>query len=97
MANKKDVMERVHEILGGTKKDAGIAVDAVISSISDLFVKEGEVKLVGFGTFTTAVSKARKARNPKTGEAIDVPAKTRAKMRFSTALKEEIQASFPVE
>jgi DNA-binding protein HU-beta len=96
MANKKDVVNAVHEILGGTKKDSGIAVDAVVSAVSELFVKEGEVKLVGFATFTTAVSKARKARNPKTGETIDVPAKTRAKIRFSKALKEEIELKWPV-
>ena len=95
MANKKDVADMVAENLEISKKAAGEIVNTVIGAITELYVKDGEVKLVGFGTFTTSARKARTARNPKTGEPIDVPAKTAPKMNFAKALKDEIEANFP--
>ena len=49
---------------------------------------DGKVALVGFGSFLLADKKARTARNPKTGEAVEVPAKVVPKFRPSAALKE---------
>jgi integration host factor subunit beta len=49
------------------------------------------VSLYGFGTFQTAVTKARKARNPQTGADIEVPEKNRVKFAAFAALKNSVQ------
>jgi DNA-binding protein HU-beta len=95
MANKKDVVERVAGDLEVSKKAAGDIVNTVMGAMKDLFVQDGELRLVGLATFHTKVQSARKAKNPSTGEPIDVPAKMVPKIRFAKALKEEIKAVFP--
>jgi DNA-binding protein HU-beta len=52
--------------------------------------KKDGVKLVGFGTFTTSKRKARTGRNPQTGEAIKIPARTVPVFRPGTILKEAV-------
>jgi DNA-binding protein HU-beta len=88
--NKKDLKDFVASEANITKKDAGIAIDTVLEGIMSGIEEDGKVTLVGFGTFTVAARKARKARNPQTGEPIDVPAKTVPKFRPSAAMKEMV-------
>ena len=88
--NKTDLRNAVAEDVGITKKEAGIMVDAVIEGIKDGLMGDGKVTLVGFGTFSLDARNARTARNPKTGEAIDVPAKTVPKFKASSILKAEV-------
>jgi DNA-binding protein HU-beta len=88
--NKKDLKDFVASEANITKKDAGIAIDTVLEGILSGIEEDGKVTLVGFGTFTVAARKARKARNPQTGEPIDVPAKTVPKFRPSAAMKEMV-------
>lgn len=49
--------------------------------------KEARVTIQGFGSFTWVTKKARTARNPKTGEAVDVPAKETLKFKASSQLE----------
>lgn len=88
--NKKDLVNKVAEALNITKKDAGLAVTATIDSIANGIATDGKVTLVGFGTFSLAARAARVARNPQTGEPIDVPAKTVPKFKPSKNLKEAV-------
>jgi DNA-binding protein HU-beta len=88
--NKKDLKDFVASEANITKKDAGIAIDTVLEGIMSGIEEDGKVTLVGFGTFTVAARKARKARNPQTGESIDVPAKTVPKFRPSAAMKDMV-------
>lgn len=67
--------------------------DAVVNSILDTITettKSEKVSLTGFGTFETVDKEARKARNPKTGEEIDVLAKKAFKFKASNTLKTKI-------
>lgn len=74
MANKQDIVAKVIETAGLTKKDAKNATNAVLDAIKG-FVTEGEkVQLIGFGTFDVRERSARKGRNPQTGEEIAIPA-----------------------
>ena len=57
-----------------TKKDAQVAVDCVLETIVKSLKKGKDVTLVGFGTFKVASRKARKGRNPQTGEVIQIKA-----------------------
>lgn len=86
--NKASLIDYVALAANVTKKDARAAIDAVLNGVIDGLNTDGKVALVGFGTFLLANKKARVARNPKTGEAVDVPAKVVPKFRPSASLKE---------
>jgi DNA-binding protein HU-beta len=70
-----------------TKAAAGDALEAFIGGVtSALKKKDGKVTLVGFGTFSKTRRKARKGRNPQTGEKITIKAATVAKFKASKKL-----------
>jgi len=87
--NKKGLTDYVADEAGITKKDANALIGVVLAGVTKGITEEGKVTLVGFGTFSVVARAARKARNPKTGEPIDVPAKTVPKFKPSKALKEK--------
>jgi DNA-binding protein HU-beta len=88
--NKADLVNEVSRILK-TKKDAQMAVDCVLSSIIKTLEKGGSVTLVGFGTFKVAERKARKGRNPQTGEEMNIAARKVPKFVSGKALKEAVK------
>ncbi len=88
--NKNDLIAAVADTTGLTKADAAKAVDAVLDSITDSLKKQTEVRLVGFGTFTVAKRAASEGRNPRTGEAIKIPASKRPKFSAGKALKDAV-------
>jgi len=65
-------------------------VKAVLDGITQGLKKSGEVRLVGFGTFTATKMKAREATNPQTGDKIKIPARKRAKFKASKTLHEAV-------
>jgi len=89
--NKADIANAVHEKLGGTKVQAEEVVDTVVDSIVSTLSKGGEVSIAGLGIFSTKVRAARQARNPRTGEAISVPAMRVPKFRPAKALKDSVK------
>ena len=86
--NKQAIVEGVHGKLGGTKVQAEEVVDIMIDSIVSTLKGGGEVSIAGLGIFSTKQRAARQARNPRTGEAISVPAMKVPKFRAAKALKE---------
>ena len=86
--NKKDLTNVVAEEAGITKKDANLVIGTVIEGIKSGLFTDKKVTLVGFGTFSVVERAARKARNPKTGEPIDVPRKMVPKFKPSKLLKD---------
>ena len=72
--NKNDLIDAVTERTSLAKSDAARAVDAVLGSITEALQKGDAVALSGFGTFVIKTRAARTGRNPRTGEAIDIPA-----------------------
>ena len=88
--NRKDLVATVSEEMGITKKDAKLVVETVLDAVTTGMVTDGKVSLAGFGTFKTVNRAARKARNPQTGEEIDVPAKTVPRFKASKILTEAI-------
>ena len=88
--NKKDLINFVAEETGATKKDSGLMVDAVIAGIKAGIINDGKVGLVGFGTFKAVPRKARTARNPQTGEPVEVPARMVPAWKPSKLLKEKV-------
>jgi len=88
--NKADLVNEVAKVVK-TKKDAQVAVDVVLSSITEALGKGDSVSLVGFGTFKVAERKARKGRNPQTGEEIYIAASKVPKFVAGKALKEAVK------
>jgi DNA-binding protein HU-beta len=86
--NKKDLTNFVAVEAGITKKDANLVIGTVLEGIKSGLLADGKVTLVGFGTFSVVQRAARQARNPKTGEAISVPAKMVPKFKPSKNLKD---------
>lgn len=64
------------------------AVTAILDGIEAGLNRDGDVSLKGFGTFKVKHNKARKGRNPKTGEAIDIPASKGVHFKPSPVLKD---------
>jgi len=85
--NKGDLVEIVAKKTA-TKKEAGELVDLIFDSIKDALKKKKDVAIAGFGTIKVKDRKARMGRNPKTGEAIKIPAKKKIAFRAAKDLKE---------
>lgn len=88
--NKADLVNSISEQTGLTKTKSSQMVDIITSTIANALSKGEKVTLVGFGTFTTSERGARKGRNPKTGEVIDIAAKRVAKFKAGSVLTEGI-------
>ena len=90
--NKGDLIAEVAKVVS-TKKEAKAVVECVIESIvKSLKKRQSEpVTIVGFGTFKADKRKARKGRNPQTGEVIKIKAKRVPKFVPGKALKEAVQ------
>ena len=88
--NKGDLVVEVSKLLK-SKKEAQEAVDCVLSSIIAALGKGDAVSLIGFGTFKVAERKARKGRNPQTGEEIYIAASKVPKFVASKALKDAVK------
>ena len=89
--NKSDLIAKVAEKTGFTKRDSELAVNAFISSIQDALVEGEKVQLIGFGTFETKKRKARQGRNPrKPNETIKIAASTAPVFKAGKALKEAV-------
>ncbi|CAG9468866.1 HU family DNA-binding protein [Campylobacter upsaliensis] len=89
---KADFISQVAQNAGLTKKDAGAATDAVISTITEVLAKGDSISFIGFGTFSTTERAAREARVPSTGKTIKVPATRVAKFKVGKSLKEAVAA-----
>ncbi|RJQ15291.1 MAG: HU family DNA-binding protein [Nitrospiraceae bacterium] len=76
---------------GISKAAAAKAIDSMIEGITKALKKGDKVTLVGFGTFSVSKRKARKGRNPRTGEAIKIPAAKTPKFSGGKALKQAIK------
>lgn len=79
--NKGDLINKVAEEANLTKAQATDALSAVFNCIGECLKDRDKVSLVGFGTFSTADRAARQGRNPKTGETIEIAARTVVKFK----------------
>lgn len=88
--NKSELVDAVSSESDLSKADAGRAVDAVIASITKALKSGQDVTLVGFGTFTVRTRGARTGRNPRTNEAINIPASKNPAFKAGKALKDAV-------
>ena len=88
--NKQDLVAVVAEAGEMSKAKAGDVLDAVFDAIQKALKKKLEVRLVGFGTFSTSKRKAGKGRNPRTGEEIKIAASTSVRFKAGKGLKNAV-------
>lgn len=91
MVNKVSIVDAVHAKLGGTKVQSEMAVDTVIDFVVNSLKKGEEVSIAGLGIFAVKRRAAREARNPRTGETVQVAAMNVPKFRPAKALKEAVK------
>lgn len=89
--NKASIIDAVHEKLGGTKTSAEEVVDMVFDNIVNSLKKGEEVSVAGFGIFSVKDRAARQARNPRTGEMVNVAATKVPKFRAAKGLKDSVK------
>ncbi|MBI4824517.1 MAG: integration host factor subunit beta [Nitrospirae bacterium] len=83
------LIEKVSEKAGGlTIKQTEIVIDTVFESIKSALQRGEKVEIRGFGNFRLKEMKPRKARNPKTGETVEVPQKKAIRFKVGKVLKE---------
>lgn len=88
--NKTELINAVAEKADISKKDAEIAITAVVDSITEALIDGEKVQLVGFGSFEVKRRAERLGRNPKTKEAIKIPASKAPVFKPGKALKDAV-------
>ncbi len=87
---KEQIVAKIAKEAGITKKAAAVSLNTFVGSVTAELKKGGRVPLVGFGTFQVRKAKARKGRNPQTGEEIRIPASKRPVFKAGKALKDAV-------
>ncbi len=89
--NKKELVESMAGAAEISKADAEKALNGMLMSVTAALSKGDKVTLVGFGTFSAVKRAKRKAKNPRTGEIIKIPAKKVAKFKPGSKLAEAVK------
>ena len=88
---KSELIEKIAEKVDGlSKKQTEVVVETIFESIKESLAKGGKVEIRGFGNFRLRSRNARKARNPKTGEAVNVPPKKVPYFKVGKELREMV-------
>lgn len=88
--NKAELIAAVAAKADVSQKEAGVVVAAVLDEIKDALKKGDKVQLVGFGSFEVREKAARTGKNPRTGEAINIPASKAPAFKAGKAFKDYI-------
>ncbi len=88
--NKSELIDSMAESANIPKADAAKALDAFISTISDVLKSGEQIAIAGFGTYKVSERAARKGRNPQTGAEIDIPAAKVPSFKAGKALKDAV-------
>ena len=88
---KNDIVQNVHDKLGFSKKDSAKMVEHVFEIMKDNLARGEGIKISGFGSFAVREKKARKGRNPQTGEEILICARKVLTFKASQILKKVLK------
>jgi len=88
--NKSDLIDSMAAASGLSKADAGRALDAFTSAVTNSLKSGQSVSLVGFGTFSVKHRAARTGRNPRTGATISIAASNNPSFKAGKALKDAV-------
>lgn len=87
---KADLVERIHQTIGFTKKESADMLETVFSIIKDTLESGEKLKISGFGNFEVKQKRDRRGRNPQTGETITIQARRVLTFKPSTLLRQAI-------
>jgi integration host factor subunit alpha len=87
---KGDIVERIHEKIGFSKKEASDVVESIFEIIKVRLENGEKVKISGFGNFVVNQKRPRKGRNPQTGEAIIISGRRVLTFKGSQVLKKNM-------
>ncbi len=91
--NKQDLIDAASDSsIGLSKAKTERASDRLFTTIAKALTDGEDVRIPGFGTFVVVERRARKGRNPKTGEPVDIPARRAVKLTPSKALRDAVNA-----
>jgi len=88
---KADLVSRIAEQAGISKKAAGTALDSVISAIHEVLKKGAKIRVSDLGSFSVVQRKARQGVNPRTGKPIKIPATKAPKFSAAKSLKDAVK------
>ncbi len=89
--NKTELISRIAEVSGLTKKDSELALNSTLKAIQASLVAGEKVVLTGFGTFEVRDRKARVGHNPRTNEKINIPAQKSPAFKAGKVLKDAVR------
>lgn len=88
--NKTELIDSIAGKSGLSKADAAKALDALIESVTEGLSNGDRIALVGFGSWSVEQRGARTGRNPRTGDAIQIPAKKVVKFKAGAGLSNAV-------
>lgn len=90
---RAQIAAKISEATGISKRETEIIIEGFISTIIECLSNNDSIEIRGFGTFKNVVREPRKARNPKTGETIDLKKRYIPKFKVSKEFKKIVQDS----
>ncbi|PLX34121.1 MAG: DNA-binding protein HU [Hyphomicrobiales bacterium] len=90
--NKNEIIAAVADKSDLSKADAGKAVEALLGVITDALKDGGDVRFVGFGTFSVSHRAATTGRDPRTGNTVQIAARNNARFKAGKALKDAVNS-----
>lgn len=88
--NKANLVSRVSELSGLTKKDSAAAIESTIEAIKETLAKGEDVTIIGFGSFVAVKKQARTALVPGTDKKVEVPARVAPKFKAGKQFKDAL-------
>ncbi len=89
---KADLVEKVAEAIGPgiTKRDYALVIDGFLAAVNKALARGDGIEIRGFGTFKVRHHRARMARNPRTGEPVEVPPRSVSVFQPSSLFRAEV-------
>ncbi len=88
---KKEIVKQIAERIGETQLKTKDIVQRTFDAIVDTLIEQGRIELRNFGVFEVKQRKARKARNPRTGEKVEVPPKCVVTFKPGKEMEERVR------
>jgi len=88
---KKEIVKQIADRIGETQLKTKDIVQRTFDAIVDTLIEQGRIELRNFGVFEVKQRKARKARNPRTGDKVDVPPKNVVTFKPGKEMEEKVR------
>lgn len=87
---KAEIIQNVYNKLGFSKRDSARIVESVFDIMKDTLARGEKIKISGFGNFVVSTKRARKGRNPQTGESIEISKRRVLTFKASQVLRNDL-------